>query len=478
MGSHRRHQVHLQSTPNSSHHSRRSPFILYSTNRFFIRYKGSRSLRLLRNLTQDALSSLVHLRVHLNATSCEMGEPCCTIYPGRSRSRQQDKPLVSSSRLAQAIIREWRNTVSHIIAHVKSSTLQLHLVCDVEDLETATRVVEPLLSTRTLASCAIRLGRQPDRRIQDLAYKTTIQAVGYPSDPSESPFRFLDLPQELRRQILEYTDLITPLCEVEWNPGDGFCIRYSTWGCRGSWDCPPHLHHSCQFRNCWQYSQSGCFCRSLYAAFSFQCHCWSPPTALFLVCKSLLKDAQAIFFMRNRFVITPSAECTPTRLEVSTFLTDVVPCFALCHLRFLEVVLPPFDEDHLRLHEPAYQEWLRMIEYVRGQLCLSSLTLRVFIAYGGFPCRAGPSKERAMTILETYARILGPMLRLSGLYRFFVHLALPFALNQLERRRRHANPVSLEQRIGTLEQRYERLVMGGQYDSRSLQNRVPGTANG
>ena len=61
------------------------------------------------------------------------------------------------------------------------------------------------------------------------------------------------------------------------------------------------------------------------------CHCWSPPTSLFLVVsRLLLEDAQEVFSKRNRFVIIPSAGCdyptthTPDRLEASVFLTDVV----------------------------------------------------------------------------------------------------------------------------------------------------------
>ena len=37
-----------------------------------------------------------------------------------------------------------------------------------------------------------------------------MRAMGYPSYQSESPFRILDLPGELRRQIFEFTDLVTP----------------------------------------------------------------------------------------------------------------------------------------------------------------------------------------------------------------------------------------------------------------------------
>jgi hypothetical protein len=100
----------------------------------------------------------------------------------------------------------------------------------------------------------------------------------------------------------------------------------------------------------------------------------------------LREDAQAIFFMKNRFVITPSKGCnhvadgTPARLEVSIFLTKIVSPNALGFLTFLEVVFPPFDNDYLRLHEPAYQDWLQTIDYVRDKLYLPTFTLRFYMA--------------------------------------------------------------------------------------------------
>lgn len=455
--------------------------ILYSTNRFFIRYRYSRSLRALRNLTAGSLSYLTHLTVHLNVTSCEIGEPCCMVYPGESRScREHDKPLRTSSRQHRAILSEWQSTATHARAHIAPSSLRLHFLCDVEDLEAAVRAVEPLLSIPTLLDCNIRLSRHPDPPLQDLARKTATRATGYRADESCSSFPFLDLPQELRWQILEYTDLVTPLCEIEWNSRGRFFLRYSTWGCGSIWDCPSDLHHACHFRNCWQYANVGCFCRRYHAAFSSKCHCWSPPTSLFLVCRPLLEDARAVFFMRNRFVITPSggcnrpAESTPSRIEASIFLTDVVPSNALRFLRFLEVVFPPFDKDYLRPQEPAYQDWLQTIDHIKEKLHLPMLTLRVYMAdhlpngQGVTPFRNKMTKEQGIKVLKMYARSLVPLSKLRGLNRFFAHLAWPFAWTQQGRRRRQENPESVQQEIVKMEQRFERIVMGNYYNSMSL----------
>jgi hypothetical protein len=87
------------------------------------------------------------------------------------------------------------------------SRLQLHFFCDVNDLEAGTSAVELILSMPTLAACSVRLCQKTNPAVQDLARKTATRAVGCCSDEPRSPFRFLDLPQELRLQILEFTDL-------------------------------------------------------------------------------------------------------------------------------------------------------------------------------------------------------------------------------------------------------------------------------
>ena len=460
-------------------------FIVYNTNRFFIRYRDSQSLQALRNLTPNSLSSLAYLTVHLNITSCAIGERCTDVQtPAAQDPHRFDKPLRSSSRPSQETLREWQSTAKYVIAHVQPSNFQIHLVCDVEDLEAAALAIEPLSSTQTLLNCALRLCRQPDPILQDLARRTAYRAMGRCLDQIDSPFRFLDLPPELRCQILDYTDLVTPLCEVEWNPEKGYYLRYSTSGCHDCWELPSSSHHACRYRNCWNYSNIGCFCSRSHAAFSSKCHCWSPPTSLFFVCRALLEDAQNVFFTRNRFVITPSAGCnrpadkTPNRLEVSAFLTDVVPFNVLRFLRCLEVVIPPFEEDYLRPHEPAYKDWLQTIDRVGEQLCLPTLTVRVYMAdyllhgvdstpsFRDF--RAKMTKEQGMTILKMYARTLGPLSKLKGLRRLFVHLAWPWRWTRLGRHRCYHDPEFPQKQIRDAEQRMERFVMGDGYDSSLL----------
>ena len=207
----------------------------------------------------------------------------------------------------------------------------------------------------TLASCAIRLGRTPDPLIRQLTRTTAMRAMAHPSYQPESPFRIMDLPGELRRQTFEFTDLVNLLCETEWSPLGGYNVRYSTWRCGGVGDCEPSLPHACQSRNCWEGSSDGCFCSRSHAACTPACHCWSPPTSLFLVCRAWLEDARAVFFMKNRFVIIPShhpIKHAPLRIEASIFLTDIVPFCVLCFLRNLELAFPLVDDESPCLHGP------------------------------------------------------------------------------------------------------------------------------
>ena len=454
---------------------------LYSSNRFLIHYKGSKGLQILRNLRPSSLASLTDLTLHLNVTSCPPGGVCFKAHSGGGQiCRGQNTPLRASSHECRALLSDWQTTFKYMTAHLTASQLRFHLVCDVEDLETAHQVVKPLTSTRLLADCAIRLARQPDSRIQRLARETAMRATGNFQKQSASSFRYLDLPPELRQKILEYTNLVTPLREVEWNPKNGFYLRYSTWRCGGEWECPPELHHACRFRNCWEWSNRGCFCCRYHAAFSSKCHCWSPPTDLFLVCQAMRAHAQAIFFASNRFIITPSTGChsppegAPARLEVSEFLLNIVPRTALYFINFLEVVIPPFDEYYLHSDGPAYQEWLQTIEYVKEKFNLPLLTLRIYMAEynssgcGSRPFHADMAQEQRVMLVKTYARIVAPLSKLQGLRRCFVHIAWPFDWSAAGRRVRYRDVEAQTRGVEALEHKLERCVLGSNYDSTTL----------
>ncbi len=255
------------------------------------------------------------------------------------------------------------------------------------------------------------------------------------SSPPRSPIpRLLDLPQELRLHILKYTDLVTPWKEVMWT-------RLERGDHSPSRDPTPSQNPT------------------------------SSPTSLFLVCRTLAKDARFVFFSQNHFVVSdtlaslnpyqafniprsqwfqlgrgqshtppppttprPSA-CSAQRLAASQFLRDVVPAGCLGHLRFVEFIFPPYNyqcwpEDG----HPALQDWAETINWAKTELSVPSLTLRLTMAgTRDWPPqppdeRGEVSQEQGDEVLAGYHRILRPLacLREHDLSHFYADFAWPW----------------------------------------------------
>ena len=458
---------------------------IYSNNRFFIHYRTRRSLQQLRNLSPTTLAYLRHLTIHLTVASCEAGHLCCKAYPGRQAScDEHDRALSMSTERYPTILHEWMLTAAYVFRYISSSTLQFHFVCDVSAPTMGQRVVAPLSTVLPLASCAVRLARRPDPVLQGLARETALRAMGrdHAATPT-TPFRFLALPPELQKHILYFTDLVSPLSEIQYSPDRAYHLHYRNFYC-GRMDCPDSVHHACTFRNCWQRGEGniGCFCSARHAAFWTECRCWRPPTALFLVSKAVLEVAREVFLGANRFIIVPEGggswvtcrdvvDRSPERMPAAIFLTQAVPRGALRHLRFLEVVFPPFRTPWMLPHEPAYQQWQEAIEIVRDHLTLPALTIRVYFADRllvdheyGTPFRHEMTKEQAIEIYKSYMRILMPLQGLKGLSRLFVHAAWPWEWTARGQRRRRMQKDAVEREVRDAKARLERIVMGVGYE--------------
>ncbi|KAJ8068133.1 hypothetical protein OCU04_003704 [Sclerotinia nivalis] len=460
------------------------------------------------NLTPASLSALTQRSVHLNDTSCTMpnkygaGASCCVAphknkYSTKYCYQEHDEPLGTSSE-NEAIVVEWQRAGRYIASCIKPSVLKLYFTCDVENLEVGQRVVDPFRSMPTLADCSIGLSQGHHALLRSLAVETAIRAKRWRTAPQddEPTFRFMDLPQELRLQVLKYTDLVTPLKEVEWNPRDNFYLHYRSTRCLkicGEYDMcgDQKQHYGCQFRDCWETERDfGCFCPRYHASYSSRCHCWRQPTPLFLVCRALYEDARAVFFSMNHFVITPMTGCTepaetPDHLETLIFLKDALPPASLQYLKSLEIVFPPFRDDYLMPHEPAYDQWLQAIDYM-CQLNLPILSLAVSMAgplderwVSGEHFRAMMSAEQAHAIIQVYFRIIQPLskLRQNGLQAFFLTLASPLA-NSTGMCTRHGQELlhckGFEKSIIRKAKQAEQMVMGEDYDSAMVQDRAHG----
>lgn len=459
------------------------PYI-YSTNRFFIGYRTARSLRQLRNLSPDALASLRHLTIHLNVTSCEAGRYCCNAYPGHPEScGDHEQPLDLSTKRGKTILDEWILTAAYIFAHILPSTLNFGLACDVSTLEAAQLILAPLSTAPPFASCAIRLAQKPDLTLQALARDTAATTTTSDSHVNLAPpFPFLRLPPELRKHVLSFTDLISPLQEIQYSMKRAYHLYYSSWRC-GEEDCLEHLHHACDSRNCWQRAQGviGCFCTVVHSAFWTGCRCWRPPTPIFLVSMEMRSLATEVFFEGNRFVMVPEGVARDGADLISEqiyaekkFLREVAPRDALKYLRMLELVFSPSQTPSTS----QVKEWEDTLKAVREYLNLPKLTIRVYFSdnrpYEEFHRLITTKKER-LQIYGSYLRVIQPLGQLKGLERLFVKVAWSWEWTWEGRLRGREERERLQREMKDAERWIERMVMGEEYDSGRLGKGEMGT---
>lgn len=476
----------------------------------------------MRSLRDASLSSLRELKFVLNEASCHHEEcrACCEDAKGAWPSgasfnlcqvRHADfhaEALRPSDDPAAALFDEWRLTTTYLWSRITPKHLSISLVCDFDPQDgnapsTAMQAVAPLIDISPLKACHIRLSRTPHRGLEEIARVSVLRALGIvnqedaPSSLSTPAMgansKLLSLPAEIRFRILEYTDLITPWREVRWSREHKSYLP-TLIHCTGL-DCPAYLHGACRFRRCWNgmgrggfddpQSRVGCFCRIRHAAFSFNCQCWVPPTDLFLVCRALYRDAQAVFFTGNRFVIhdfksmapdsTPDTQHYPNdRFAISEFLRDVVPGDCLHLLRSLEVTFPPYSPTEWPQEGSLVLcHWAETVRFIREKTNLKGLSSRLtmFEAHSIESAKARwyMTGSDVRNVLQAHERILRPMAGLGeiGLKRFYAHIALPekYALwfvDDDDDAEEHFTE-RIVRRERQLKQRAEQLVMGSRY---------------
>lgn len=411
--------------------------LLYSANRFSIRYTHPGSLGPLRSLTAPSLASLTHLKIVLHQAPCyhpsdifnDGGYRCLhgrphyaysgLRYGKRAHDESHPAPLLSDdgdglARLrVQGMLNEWHSTAAYLSLHIVSQ-LELSLVCDLDPknghaLDVAESVTAPLRQHfPSLRSCHVRLAKTADFRLYELAREAVMvmQARIPPYlNPSSTPTAtsLMDLPRELRIHILKYTDLILPFRTVTWSRrNSGYLAKATRAHSR-----LPGWPFITRFHTCSHGKRSGtpgsCFCHCYHAAFS-TCRCWVPPSPLFLVCRELYQDALFVFFTGNHFIVhdfqtdpqwwvpdlferlyvhdvqlpepSPRYDHPNERFAASQFLRDVVPVGALAHLRSLELLFPSYLAlSWPQSGQPAMQDWWATVDWLRDKINAPGLTL-------------------------------------------------------------------------------------------------------
>ncbi|KAK3293678.1 uncharacterized protein B0H64DRAFT_405252 [Chaetomium fimeti] len=517
--------------------------LLYSANRFILHYahagpgfpEPSDPLRPLRALTPTALASLTNLTIVLNQASCHHDfshggyySLCCLgrdetglgpgfLCKGEFHSNAHNLPLLATSptnlegndngkasdaqfAAAQQLLAKWHSAATHL-SFITSGQLDLALVCDIDPhheraLEVAASVIIPLRRIPQLKACHIRLCKIPDpglqRASQDAVSEVLRIAPAPYARPSTSQTSLVTLPPELRLRILEYTDLIVPTREVTWSRQErGYVVFY-----RDS-DHSPDREHRDRFSPCLSSScdrtSIGCFCRRRHAAFSFTCDCWAPPgPRLFLICRTLYRDAQFTFFSGNHFIIhdywadpcwalpfidiyeEPASPTLPydypsERFGASQFLREVIPTHCLAYLRFLELVFPSYlPQSWPQAGQPAMQDWWATVGWLEDKIQAPALTIRLVVAdkapcapYMDFNAITPSEMDTIMRSFQELLRSLKPLAD-RGLARFYTTFRSPWRYVGKPQNGRVRLRWCQEQ-DRALKERSERFVMGNRY---------------
>jgi len=531
--------------------------LLYSASQFILRYDPTHPdpLQPLCALTATSLAFLTSLVIILNEASChhhfEYGQyqRCCLegsdpdIQPRwggadwceAEHGDLHQLPLLTDGgdddehgdklAAAQDLLAKWRLAAARL-SHLTSGRLELGLVCDIDPhheraLEVASLVTAPLRLIPQLRDCHIRLCKVPDPRLQQIAQGGALQACRiamppYLSYKTGAQATLTNLPRELRLQILEYSDLIVPNRQVTWSRQSH---RYFTT-IRDSFYNEYLSRFFCCLSSRGSKSFIGCFCSRRHTTFSSMCKCWVPPgPTLFLICRTLSRDAQLTFFSGNQFIVhdykadpcwaipyigeraqeeaddletpeTPRAleeserpggreqpdprhDYPSDRFAASQFLREVVPTHCLAHLRFLELVFPPYlpetwpPEDH-----PAMQDWRATVDWLLqdGKINAPGLTIRLAVAQ--VSCDS-PLVYHRLTITFAEGTTMGRAhmaivrslkpLADNGLARFYAHLPHPWAFMEGAKIRDNRY-LWLETMERQIKDRVERFVMGDRYD--------------
>ncbi|EAQ84599.1 predicted protein [Chaetomium globosum CBS 148.51] len=202
--------------------------LLYSANRFVLRYANPGSLQPLFALSRTALTSLAELKVVLNQTSCHHPvqkydyEDCCLYKSGwsltavistceqRYHSHHHQLPLLGPvpegdsdlSDTVQALLSEWHAAANHLSSYLTPKRLELSLVCDIDPrhekaVELAKSALKPLSLLPLLRSCHIRLCKTTDSRLRQLAQDAALQSTVHdftiltPWSVPEIPFSYM-----------------------------------------------------------------------------------------------------------------------------------------------------------------------------------------------------------------------------------------------------------------------------------------------
>ena len=454
---------------------------MYGENRFVIANKMARALRALENMSDSTLRAMTFLTIRFNVSSCENwccgGRTCVCDNAGYEcrNPKSHDVPLDLSTNSGEVLISQWQRICVQLTRALQPGNLALYVICDCANAETARVVSESLSLLPTLRDCGIRLAIQYNEEISVLA-RDAVLSLTRTSQPVAKPFRFLDLPEEIKFRILKDTALCNSTvsfhqygfnygrrCKergrVSKNVVENYCV-----------DSRPLLQ---------------CFCSYAHSAFYLRCNCRDNnfPSPFFSVSREFASAAKQVFFSKNKFVLCITGPNTDKSIySQSRFplldenITDETnsagPSFISRLARFprssikflteLRLEVPWLDklECFLPSHS-GWKYWLDTIYILSREANLRALTLEIDIQEELFSWKqlegnafsdiiADPEYEDRM--LQTYKTFIQPMSVLHGLKKLFIYLNWESTHQVSDRRQKYETIL-------------EKIVMGDDYNA-------------
>jgi hypothetical protein len=402
------------------------------------------------------------------------GRVDCKLFP---HHRPSNISLADTS-----ILTQWKRICARLAANSRPHQLSLSLVADVDDVETAKAILDPLSGMPPLRDVAINLGHHL-KGIKGFDSKSFTRnaakgLLGKTENIEKSPFRFMSLPLDLQIQILQQTHLLA---------GENVHFRRG-WVFRSS-----DLDRQCDNERLRPRdgedrlsAMAGVesFCRGRHPdAFTQHCECGSfRPDTYFKVSKDFSYIARHVFYSSNKLCFHPApirgwGSEYGYRLTLPHFLRRI-PLESLWSLRSLCVIFPVCSPDYLLPDQVDWHAWVESIERLSRLADLSRLKLEVHFSgsprprpdgtqlfedypYGQYQLviyrhsrlrrRKDESMEKAM--FNTYKRILEPLKKL-GYKLPSLQVYLPWSTIESvhEERKKH-------------ERSLERMIMGDKYDA-------------
>lgn len=256
----------------------------------------------LLNLGTQSLASLTDLHVLLTSLRCVSEYLCKDFYPW------DDDIMTTLPEVGRSALEAWEKLAPFLGRSVnRDHRLNLSLRGDLihytvptqEELENAERILAGLACFPPLASCRIKLGtaKRIDMKMKALRQmsRKAARKATFQEDFRSRPFRYMDLPVDIRLRVLEFTDLIANQEVLVWSVGHRYHLEgWLDFGekCR-------------QFRFGRPTENRDWFCQTI-GGYTPTCRCWDHPAPLFLVSRAFLAEARRVFYGNHHIQVSAS----------------------------------------------------------------------------------------------------------------------------------------------------------------------------